>query len=76
MNEALTFGLNINARTSDGLTVLHIAAMKAKDGQLLKMLITAGANKNSLTDFQESAFDLAYENEALQSAKIDLSFLK
>tara|TARA_Y100000385_G_C13104802_1_gene646860 strand:- start:2487 stop:3710 length:1224 start_codon:yes stop_codon:yes gene_type:complete len=76
VNEALTFDLDINAKTSEGNTALHIACMKAKDEELLKILITAGADKNSLTDFEESAFDLANENEALQSANIDLTFLK
>lgn len=68
--------LDINAKTSDGLTALHIAAMKSKDDQLLRLLLEAGADKNSMTGFEESAFDLANENEALKSANIDLTFLK
>jgi ankyrin repeat protein len=76
LTEALTFGLDINSKTSSDLAALHIAAMKAKDDQLLKKLISAGADKQSLTEFKESAFDLASENEALQLSKIDLTFLK
>lgn len=74
--EVLTYGLDINARRSDSLTPLHIAAMKAKDDQLLKQLILAGADKSLLTEFEESAFDLASENEALQSQDISITFLK
>lgn len=76
LTEALTFGLDLNSKTISGLTALHIAAMKANDDQLLKKLISAGADKQGLTEFKESAFDLASENEALQLSKIDLTFLK
>ena len=76
LDEVLKFGLDINSKRSDGMTALHIAAMKAKDDHLLKELITAGADKHILTEFKESAFDLASENEVLQSKHIPLPFLK
>ena len=76
LDEVLKFGLDINSKRSDGMTALHIAAMKAKDDHLLKELITAGADKHILTEFKESAFDLANENEVLQSKHIPLTFLK
>ena len=59
---------------NDGLTPLHLAAMKAKDVKLLQLLISKGADKKILTDFNESAFDLAKENELL--SKSDITFLK
>lgn len=71
--KALELGSDINQRNSDGLTPLHLAAMKAKDVKLLKMLIKKGANKKAVTDFDESVYDLAKENELLKG---DLSFLK
>lgn len=74
--EVLKFGLDINSKRSDGMTSLHIAAMKAKDDHLLKEIIAAGADKYILTEFKESAFDLASENEVLQSKHIPLTFLK
>lgn len=66
--------LDINTRNSEGLTVLHMAAMKAKDVTLLKYLIQLGADKNIKTDFEETVYDLAFENELLKS--VDLQFLK
>lgn len=74
--EVLTFGLDVNSRRFDSLTSLHIAAMRAKDDQILKQLISAGADKNMLTEFEESAFDLASENEVLQTLDLSLTFLK
>ncbi|GAL60627.1 ankyrin repeat domain-containing protein [Algibacter lectus] len=68
--------IDINTTNKDGLSVLHIAAMKAKDASILKYLIKQGADKNAVTEFEESVFDLAQENEILKANAIDINFLK
>ena len=74
IQKALELGINVNQKNSDGLTPLHLAAMKATDVKLLQLLISKGADKNTLTDFDESAYDLAKENELLNTT--DIIFLK
>ncbi len=66
----------INALNKDGLSPLHIACMKGKDDQLIKYLISIGADKEIKTEFGETAFDLAKENELLMKSSFDLEFLK
>nr|WP_315202761.1 ankyrin repeat domain-containing protein [uncultured Flavobacterium sp.] len=68
--------IDINAKNKDGLTALHRAAMIAKDDAILKYLLSIGAKKEITTDFKESTFDLAKENESLAKNKTDLAFLK
>ncbi len=65
---------NINAKNNDGLTPLHKAAMTSKDLKIIDFLIKNGADKTSKTDFGESVYDLAQENEALKGK--DINFLK
>ncbi|ARV14144.1 ankyrin repeat domain-containing protein [Polaribacter sp. SA4-12] len=72
--KALTLGADVNQKNSDGITPLHLAAMKLKNVRTLKMLIKKGADKSILTEFEESAYDLAKENELLKNENI--SFLK
>lgn len=74
IQKAMELGIGINQKNSDGLTPLHIAAMKAKDVKLLQMLLHKGADKAIKTDFDESVYDLAKENELLN--KSDINFLK
>ncbi len=74
IEKAIELGADINQKNEDGLAPIHIAAMKATNERLLKLLINKGADKNKLTDFDESAYDLAQENELLN--KVDISFLK
>lgn len=71
-------GLNINIDTknNEGVTALHKAALVAKDDAVLKYLVSKGAKKDVLTDFDETAFDLASENETLLEKKVSLDFLK
>ena len=76
LNKALELGVDINTKNKDGLTPLHLAAMKAKNKELLATLLGKGADKTILTDFEESAYDLATENEALHESRADLGFLK
>ncbi|QIH38260.1 ankyrin repeat domain-containing protein [Flavobacterium sp. Sr18] len=68
--------IDINAKNKDGLTALHKAAMISKDDGILKYLISMGAKKEITTDFDESAYALAKENESLTTNKIALEFLK
>lgn len=68
--------IDINAKNKDGLTALHKAAMISKDDTILKYLLSIGAKKEITTDFKESTFDLAKENESLAKNKTDLEFLK
>ena len=76
LEKALKMGVGINQKNDDGLTPLHLAAMKAKNEELLSFLLEQGADKKILTTFEESAFDLANENEALSKEGTDLGFLK
>jgi ankyrin repeat protein len=68
--------IDINVKNKDGLTALHKAAMISKDDAILKYLISMGAKKEITTDFDESAYALAKENESLTTNKIALEFLK
>lgn len=70
------FDVDVNTANNEGYTPLHLAAMKAKDNTLLKYLIAIGANKKATTGFEETAFDLASENEILKNKKVALDFLK
>nr|WP_293301478.1 ankyrin repeat domain-containing protein [Allomuricauda sp.] len=76
LKKAKELGIEINQKNEDGLTPLHLAAMKSKDETILKWLLTHGADKTILTDFDESAFDLASENELLSKNGVQLQFLK
>jgi len=69
-------GIDINAKNKEGLTALHKAALVAKNDTLLKYLIAKGAAKDALTNYKESAFDLASENESLTKNNVNLNFLK
>ena len=69
-------GIDINAKNNEGLTALHKAALIAKDDTIMKYLISIGAQKESVTNFKETAFDLATENESLSKNKVSVNFLK
>jgi len=70
------FKIDVNSPNKDGITPLHKAAMISKDDVMLKYLLTIGAKKEAKTSFDESAFDLASENESLTKGNVSLSFLK
>jgi ankyrin repeat protein len=70
------FNVDINAKNNEGLTALHKAAMKASDTEVLKYLISIGADKSITTDFEETVYDLASENELLSQKNIAIDFLK
>ena len=70
------FNIDINAKDDEGMTVLHKAALLSKDDVVLKYLISKGADKAIQTDFEETVYDLASENESLIDSKINIDFLK
>ncbi|MFT6246055.1 MAG: ankyrin repeat protein [Salibacteraceae bacterium] len=67
---------DLNIKNNNGLSPLHFAAMNSSNDILLKLLISIGADKTLKTEFGETAFDLASENELLASANVNLTFLK
>lgn len=68
--------VDVNARNQEGITALHRAALVAKNAEVLRLLVDKGADRTLTTDFEETAFDLASENESLQAANVNLDFLK
>lgn len=76
LDQAVALGVDINAKNENGLTPLHFAAMKAKDANLLTLLMQKGADASIKTDFEESVYDLAAENELLKGSGFNLDALK
>ncbi|RYG20136.1 MAG: ankyrin repeat domain-containing protein, partial [Chitinophagaceae bacterium] len=68
--------VNVNTKNKEGVTVLHKAALTSKNDEILKYLVSIGADKTIKTDFDETAFDLASENEFLTKNKVAVAFLK
>jgi ankyrin repeat protein len=68
--------IDVNARNSEGITALHKAAMISKDDAIMKYLLSIGAKKDIATNFKETAFDLASENESLTDSNVSVTFLK
>ncbi|WP_053976346.1 ankyrin repeat domain-containing protein [Mangrovimonas xylaniphaga] len=68
--------IDVNAKNGEGNTALHLAAMKASDDGIMKFLVAQGASKTLMTEFEETAYDLAQENELLKSNNISIEFLK
>ena len=76
LQKLIALNIDPNAKNKDGLTALHKAALIAKDDTIMKYLISIGAKKDILTNFDESPYALAQENESLTKNKISLDFLK
>ncbi|MDA3613629.1 ankyrin repeat domain-containing protein [Polluticaenibacter yanchengensis] len=70
------FKIDLNIKNKEGNTALHKAALIAKDDKVLKFLVNAGADKSIKTDFDETAFELAKENNNLTKNNISVDFLK
>lgn len=69
------FNIPVNAVNGEGNTALQQAAMKAKDTEVMEYLVFLGADKKATTEFGETAYDLAIENEFLQMKNVELKFL-
>ncbi|OQD43611.1 hypothetical protein BUL40_03075 [Croceivirga radicis] len=76
LKQLAAFQINVNQKNNEGNTALHLAAMSSKNDDILKYLIAIGADVSATTDFEETVFDLASENEMLRKNNIKLDFLK
>lgn len=76
LKKLTSLNIDVNAKNKDGLTALHKAAMVAKDDTILKYLVSLGAKKDINTEFDESAYALAKENESLTKNNVSVEFLK
>ncbi|UWX55848.1 ankyrin repeat domain-containing protein [Maribacter litopenaei] len=68
--------IDVNQKNEDGITALHFAAMSSDNEDMLKYLISMGADVSAKTEFEETPYDLASENELLQKHNVTLDFLK
>lgn len=70
------YKVDVNTKNKEGLTPLHKAIMIAKNDDIIKYLISIGADKKIATNFDETTFDLASENEILKKNNVSIDFLK
>lgn len=76
VKKAIEWNVAVNAKNNEGNTALLLAALNSKNTEILKYLLANGADKSITTDFEESAYDLASENEVLTNNGESLEFLK
>jgi len=76
VKKAIEWNVAVNAKNNEGNTALLLAALNSKNTEILKYLLKNGADKSITTDFEESAYDLASENEVLTNNGESLEFLK
>ncbi len=76
LKQAHEMNLDVNAKNHDGMTPLLIAAMKSSSTETLKYLVEIGADPSVRTEFEESACDLAKENELLRTEGGNIEFLQ
>ncbi|MEE9364436.1 MAG: ankyrin repeat domain-containing protein [Cellulophaga sp.] len=76
VKEIVSMQIPLNNKNNEGYTPLHVAAMTAKNDVIIKNLLEAGADKSIKTEFGETVFDLAFENEVLKGKNIDVTYLK
>lgn len=76
LKHATDFKIDVNHKNAEGMTALHKAAMTSKNDQNLRYLLSVGAKTSEKTAMDETAYDLASENEALLQNKIAIDFLK
>lgn len=76
LKKITALNIDVNAKNNDGITALHKAAMISKNDIILKYLLANGAKKDIITEFDESAYALAIENESLTKNNISVEFLK
>lgn len=70
-------GANINAISHEGMTALHHAALIARDDKMLRALVELGADRSLRSEMmEETAYEMAADNEYLKRLGVDISFLK
>lgn len=70
------FNIDINSKNNENLSALQVACMRGNNDKIIKYLLLNGANKNVITDFGETVYDLAHENELFKKQNINITFLK
>ncbi|MHA7942592.1 ankyrin repeat domain-containing protein [Formosa sp. 3Alg 14/1] len=73
---AKQYKADINAVNAEGISPLLKSAMSSQDDVVLKYLLENGADKSMTTEFEETAYDLASENELLKANNVNINFLK
>ena len=74
VNIAHQHGVPLNQKNKEGLTPLQLAVMTSSTTEPIKQLIQYGSQTKVKTDFGESLYDLAQQNEQLTNDSIN--FLK